>query len=659
MRGRRVVACVAVVLALVLCPAATPAHAWGGAPDWLKQIAHTPLPKYGEDVRGVSLLDETITTVTDDGEIRTRRRRAWKILNTAGRDLGYVAIHFDSETRLYDFRAWSISPSGEEYQVKERDAVESAAFDGELYADNKIKVVRIPAADPGSIVAFEYEQRERPAGLQDTWWFQGADPVRVARYTLILPAGWTHEERWINAEARPPQLAGTTSTWELQEIAGVKDEPGMPSRSAVEGRMSINFIPPQQDRLKGRLHRNWNELGAWYSQIVAGRQLVTPALKSKTAELTAGKKSAFDKIRALAAFAQREVRYVAVEIGIGSYQPHAAGDVFANRYGDCKDKVTVLATMLREAGVESYYVLVNTTRGVIDPGFASLIGMNHVIIAIQLPADAPEGLLTVIKHPKLGKLLLFDPTNSTTPLGHLPGYLQESRGLLVSDGGGELIPIAAEPPEASQLRITAKLKLDAAGALEGDVTEVRTGSLAANMRSFLKSKNDQERMQFMEKRLTHDLTQSVLRDLVVQNADDIDQDLVIRYHVAAESYARRPAGMLLVRPRVIGRKAESIVDLKDRRYGYEMWGTSLETDEIEIALPPGFVPDELPPPQNLTSPVVVYSSEVKGDGGVLRYQRQYRVRGVAVPREGLVELNRTFNAILADERNSAVLKKSF
>src|SRR5437899_895658 len=43
------------------------------------------------------------------------------------------------------------------------------------------------------------------------------------------------------------------------------------------------------------------------------------------------------KIRALAAFVQKDIRYVAIEIGIGGYQPHSAQDIFANRYGDCKD----------------------------------------------------------------------------------------------------------------------------------------------------------------------------------------------------------------------------------------------------------------------------------------------------------------------------------
>jgi hypothetical protein len=65
---------------------------------------------------------------------------------------------------------------------------------------------------------------------------------------------------------------------------------------------------------------------------------------------------------------QREVRYV--DIGSASALRPAARDVFLNRYGDCKDKVTLLSTMLREAGIESYYVLANVDRGAVAADFS-------------------------------------------------------------------------------------------------------------------------------------------------------------------------------------------------------------------------------------------------------------------------------------------------
>ena len=73
---------------------------------------------------------------------------------------------------------------------------------------------------------------------------------------------------------------------------------------------------------------------------------------------------ALDRIKVLARFAQRDIRYAAIEIGIGGFQPHPASQVFSNRYGDCKDKATILSAMLAQIGVKSYYMPIHTDRGV-------------------------------------------------------------------------------------------------------------------------------------------------------------------------------------------------------------------------------------------------------------------------------------------------------
>jgi hypothetical protein len=419
--------------------------------------------------------------------------------------------------------------------------------------------------------------------------------------------------------------------------------------------MAINFIPPQ-DTLPWKTHRTWNDVARWYAGLAAVRRAATPQLQATTKELVAKHTATLDRIRALTLFAQRDVRYVAIEIGIGGWQPHAAADIFKNRYGDCKDKVTVLGTMLREIGVDSYYVLINTSRGTVDRDFASHRAFNHAIIAIRLPKDvATKGLYAMIDHPKLGKLLLFDPTSENTPLGVLPPHLQESQALIVTDDGGELIEIAAHPPEASQLVRQATLKLDVTGKIEGDVREVRTGAIAAAYRGAMQQLNETERKQYVESMLAWHLAQYELKDLAIENFDDVAKDLVVKYTLVAPAYAKRASGMLLVRPRVLGRKPEGIVDLKERKIGYETNGPTLEVDEVTMSVPAGLGADELPPPQKVSTPVVSYASESKFESGVLRYRREYRVHRFAVPLEGLAEMNKAFSQILTDERSAAVL----
>jgi transglutaminase-like putative cysteine protease len=564
-----------------------------------------------------------------------------RIQTNAGRDYGHAVVAFDNETKLQSLRGWSIDPKGAPYEVKERDAVETQPFDFELYSDTKVKVLRIPAAAPGSVIAYEYTRRERPFVHQALWHFQETIPVLHARLEFGMPSGWSHEVHWSNytpVEAKDGVL-------DLRDIPAIFDEPRMPAADALAGRAAVMFISPNSST------RGWNDVASFFHRLASVRGETTPQMQAKVRELVKPGSQA-ESIRALARFAQRDVRYVAIEIGIGGYQPHAAGDVFRNRYGDCKDKATLLKTMLKEIGVESYWVLVHTTRGVVDTKLPVVGAFNHVILAVA----TPDKTHATIEHPSLGKLVLFDPTSTTTPFGYLPSYLQESQGLLVTAAGGELIAMPAHAADANQLHRKATLQLDAAGTLTGTIEETRTGRIAAEMRYELSALNTIDRMRRLESMVGAHLTNYTISSVSIEGLDNPESDLVIRYDLTATNYARRVADMLLLRPRVLGQKPEAIVDVRNRKYGYVTEGPSVQTDDVEIVLAPPLVVDELPPAVNVATPAVQYASASELKEGKLRYKRKYALQTWFVPKERLPELNQAFSKILADERASAVLK---
>jgi hypothetical protein len=628
-----------------------------GTPEWLRGLAKASLPAYPAETEAVMLLDEQITTVKDNGEITTLYRGAYKILRPQGEGYGTVVVHYDNETRLTFLKAWSIPASGAEYEVKEKDAVEVGVSASELYSDSKRKVLKIPGSTVGAVVGYEYEQRDRPYVYQDRWWFQSSVPVKRARYVLRLPPGWEHEVFWANHPPKEPQGGGGQWTWELEDLPAIEYEESMPNWRAIAGRMAINFFPPKAE-LKSRALSSWSDVGQWYGKLIADRRASSPEIKQKVGELTAAAGDPLAKIRALAAFAQKEIRYVAIEIGIGGFQPHYARDIFAGRYGDCKDKVTLLATMLKELGIESHYVLVHTERGVVAAAHPTAMTFNHVILGIRLPEDVETTTLyAVSEHPRLGKMLFFDPTDSITPLGHLPASLQASAGLMVTAEGGELVTLPLLAPALNRLLRVAKLQLTPAGTLVGEVQEVRGGYPATYRRAALMDLSVAERKKVLENYLANFLGGFALQNLEVENLENNDSNLVVRYKFVAQNYAKTVGDLLLVRPRIVGNKSSGVLEGKPRKYPLEFDATSLESDVFEIALPSGYAVDELPPPVEVKTPFAEYKSTVEVNGNVLRYQRDYKVHDVRVPVESLDEMKKFYRHVAADERSSAVLKK--
>src|SRR2546429_2386615 len=397
-----------------------------GTPDWLKQAAQAPLPAYPDDTDAVMLLNETFTTVSTTGDIRTTHRKAYKILRPEGRSFGTVSVYFDSETQLTFLKGWSITSQSEEYEVKESSAVETSAFYENLYADTRFKVLQIPASQAGSVSGYEDQQRQRPSVLQTVWSFQDQVPVRRARFVLELPSTWKYTAYWRNHAAASPQQAGENRwTWELADLEPIQEEPEMPAWRSVAGQLGISFSP----RSTGGRESNqgsWAQIGRWYADLASGRLAITPTIRDKTRELISGTNDAMEKIRRLASYVQHSIRYVAIEIGTGGFQPHAAQDVLASGYGDCKDKATLLNAMLHEAGIDSYFMLINSDRDYLSRDFPSLLSFNHVILAIRLPRPADnQGLLATLPEAKPGPLLIFDPTDDrkSTRLNSSHGYI--------------------------------------------------------------------------------------------------------------------------------------------------------------------------------------------------------------------------------------------
>ena len=208
-----------VFLAALLATLGLAPSAGADTPAWLQAAAGLPTPVVSEKMDAITLLDERVIVARENGEIRTIVRRAYRILRPAGREHGKVAVPFDNDTRITSMKAWCIPAQGKPYEVKEKDAVEIGISSGELYSDNRVKVLQIPAAEPGNVVGYEVERKERPYIFQEIWWFQDVHPVLQARLTLQLPAGWEYKASWVNWPDQLPSAAGENQwTWELRKI---------------------------------------------------------------------------------------------------------------------------------------------------------------------------------------------------------------------------------------------------------------------------------------------------------------------------------------------------------------------------------------------------------------------------------------------------------
>jgi transglutaminase-like putative cysteine protease len=648
------------VFALVSSPGSAQA---GDAPAWMHALVNVPLPTHDEKTEAVLLYSEDITMVISDSKIKTIERRAYKILRPEGRSYGIAEAEIDSNLKVTSIRGWCIPAQGKDYEVKDKEAVEvslSGVEFSDLITDQKERLLRIPAAEPGNIIGYEIESEERPLILQGWWHFQEKAPIKEARYILQLPAGWEFKSTWINhAEVAPTSIGGNQWQWVVNDVPGIRGEEDMPPVRGLSGQMLVAILPPGGSGKQG--FKKWSDLGIWEAGLVQGRRDASPELKRKVAELTANSPTTLAKMQALAQFLQKEIRYVSIQLGIGGWQPHPANEIFAHKYGDCKDKATLMSAMLKEIGVDSYYLVINVTRGAVSPATPPQpFWFNHMILGIKLPDDVKHpSLVAVYSDPNLGRILIFDPTDEMTPLGQLRGDLQANYGLLVAGDGGELIRSPELSPTINGIHRSGKFQLSPNGRLTGDVVEVLYGDSAMHHRYMLRSvSKDSDRIKYVESLLSHSLGTYQVNKAQVGNLSVNDLPLQYLYSLTADSYAKSAGDLFLVRPRVLGNKSSDLLEKKEpRKYPVEFDGPEKDADNFEITLPAGYVVDELPPPVNSDYSFASYHSKTEMDGNVLRYTRTFEIKEVSVPVEKVDDLKKFYRVIASDERNIAMLKQ--
>ena len=646
------------LLALLLCSVLTNiSYGRVNMPDWVRQAAATKLGTFPPETNAVVLLDQTDYTVTAPGEFLEHSRSVLKILRPDGREYGNPGISFRKSEKIQYLHAWSIDSAGNEYELKDKDFIERGEFSFVLYSDFMERSAKAPGLDPGTVVAFEFEIKRHEWINELGWRFQSQFPVVQSTLSVELPAGWEYRDSWSSGSpVKPTQTGPNRWEWRLQNVPGIADERElmMPAFSVLAERMSVAYFAPG---ITAPTSASWMQVGKWYSDLVGSRPASNPEIAAKVAELIAGSPDFASRLVSITRFLQSEIRYVAVEIGIGGDQPHPASDVFHYRYGDCKDKVTLLKAMLQVAGIRSYYVLIDTHRGFINPLIPSSWG-NHAIIAIELPDDTKNSDYQSVVTVKAGKrYIIFDPTDEYTPVGSLRSDLQSSYALMVTDSAGELIRTPLLPPDSNVVSRTGHFTLSADGSLSGEVSEERSGDFASHERGMLHGIDQRTRDRLISLALGRSIQGFSLDNIQFQQTDQLQKSLLMTFRLTTPLYGQSRGPMMLVRPRVLNDESYP-VEHKPRQYPIELHRTGRQIDIYEIELPDGYSVDDVPGPVKIDVGFASYQSKVETQGSKLRYWREYVVRDLSVPPEKYADWVRLEGAIGADEAAVAILKRT-
>jgi len=361
--------------------------------------------------------------------------------------------------------------------------------------------------------------------------------------------------------------------------------------------------PPRPD-VQVSTFQSWDEVDQWVRTLFAPRAAPTPEIQAKAAELTRGAKTDTEKMQAIYAYVSAKFRYIGVAFGIGRMQPHAAADILTNDYGDCKDKHTLMASLLQAAGITAYPALINS-QAKIDPDVPSPGQFDHVITAIPQGKD----------------FLFLDSTPEVAPFNMLVQTLRDKETLVVPDSGAvQLVDTPADPPFPSYINFEANGTLDSTGTYDGKVQMSIRGDAEVFYRAILRQAGQADWKDVMQKISQNLGFGGTVSDVTATPIEETDKVFDITYSYNREKYGdwdnRRitpplpPLGL----PEPPGEKEKHIKPLK-------LGSPAMLDYKATMRLPAGSSP-ELPPQLHIEQDFAEYTATYSFSDGVLHAERR-------------------------------------
>jgi hypothetical protein len=632
------------------------------APPWLRSAAAVSVPAYPKDVPAVILWDESVVNVEQDGRMTRNNFYAVKVLNREGREEAYAreVYNVDSE-KVKEMRAWLISPSGKVKKYGKGETAEVALAENDVYNEaRKMIIVASGDAEPGSVFGYETVTEDKSVFGQVAWYFQGRPlPVIKSRISITVPQGWTADGLTLNHSQIEPTVASNTYSWELTDLPPVEEEPMSPPPTSIVPWIAINLI--QSNDKPGvaakRAFTTWADVSKWLTDLSDSQAVLDDALAGKAKTLTASCQTELEKIAAIGRHAQA-INYVSIQIGVGrggGYRPHLATEVFAKSYGDCKDKANLMRAMLKAVGIQSYLVSINSG----DPTYVrkewpSPQQFNHCIIAVKVSDETQAP--TIINHPTLGRLLIFDPTDDNTPVGDLPSYEQGSYALIEAGEAGALVQMPVTPPESNLLSRNGEVSIQPDGGITANLTEQSVGQAAVRERGAYRGLPKQEYLKEIERWVSRGATGAIVSK--VEPVDDRQKgQFSLHVEFAAPHYAQLMQERLLVfKPAIVSRREQLALTGATRKHPIVLRPRAF-TETIAFRIPNGFEVDETPDPLKLQAAFGNYETSYVTKAGQLLFTRKLVVRASTVQPSDYAKVRGFFEKIGAAEQAPVVLAK--
>ncbi len=466
-----------------------------------------------------------------------------------------------------------------------------------MYSSARAFYVRFPRLDPGDVVELQYRVEDiahRNAFADyfgEVVYMQSTEPVARAEYVLITPKSraFYFNKPTVPGVQQKTEEKGDSRIFHFtaENVPPLDPEPMMPPLAETLGHVHVST------------YKSWDDMGRWYWGLVKDQFTADDEVRRRAQEITKGATTDAEKVRAVYDFVVQKTRYVALEFGIHGFKPYRCAQIFARGFGDCKDKATLIVTMLKELGIPATIVILRTgLRGDFGTDVASLAPFDHAIAYV----------------PSLD--LYLDGTAEFTGSTELPVMDRGALAIQINEGKPKLVhlPVPDATQTVSSKRIEATVATDGSAQIDWKVDVA--GANASSWRTRYHAKATQR--QRVQEDLSSELPGIEIAEVKSNDLDDVEQKVSIKAKGKAPSLARKDGEAWTVPVGAREHLVRTWAPLSSRKRDLRIQALSTQENETVVRLPQGAKITSAPHAAEGRSAFGFYKVETDTNGGTVR-----------------------------------------
>lgn len=577
---------------------------------------------YPDEV-AVVLLNDAKRVVYDGSRCEVRYEYLVRVLNTQGIDrYKELMLPGGGGNTMIVEKAVVIKPGGREVPADREGAY--AVFKSLEPGDFVYMRTRAQSSGRGSLAGYFF----------DEFWVDDYVPVRLARYSLLVPVTenfkWNFSNGAVNqTTTETPQ--GNLYVWSLENIPPIESEEDMPTYDVIARGLQISSVP------------KWADIVNWYYDIARTKTRTSYDVRETMSELFPKGTQYSDSaiVSGVYRFITNDIRYSSVPFRQSGIVPQDARDVLVTRIGDCKDVATLCISMLAERNIHAYHVLVKTSTSLLARDPLPSVAFDHAIVMVELD----------------GKNLFLDLTADNVPVGSVPFADLGAFSLLIRRG--ESAPFRLDKSFFTPNNLFVSTNIELHDDLSALIKQhfVHTGARTQFYRDGWKGAKKSDLERWLKEGLSADLPDVKLINYSIENLDTLLPTLEYTLTYEVPDYTMEASNLLIVRlPWYAPFQPEPALSYTSRTYPCE-FTTYLDTvvENLSIALPTGYVAHGIKANESFTSPISTVNRTLSITNDVLRATRQATYKRNVVQVDEYDAYKTYYNNVSRSDRQSLLL----